>query len=69
MSINLGPGWLIWVASRKGPIAYKSPDRPTDMHGKPLSCLAAHPLTPEQFRISLEDLKREFPYETNQSNP
>ena len=54
--------YLVWIDSLRGPEAQLWGDDITN-NGKPVETLKKHTLTPLEANLSLDELKRRYPYE------
>lgn len=52
---------MVYVTGLRGPVPEKWPVILRDMNGKPKPYLALHTLTPEQAKLSLDELMVIFP--------
>lgn len=54
-------GYLVYVQGMKGPCPTKWIASPEDWRGKPPPILAEHPLSADEYQLSLDELVKRYP--------
>lgn len=55
--------YLVYINGLRGPEAQIWPEKDKTRDGKPIETLATHELTPLEANLSIDELKKRYPYE------